>query len=134
MAAIIRSITRTAINNPQKSIEFEPYLLEEFLTKVVEIITDYAAAVPDFSAVIFRYFNPVGAHPSGLIGEAPNGTPNNLMPYITQVAMGKRKQLSIFGADYDTPDGTCIRDYIHIMDIATGHTAALPFCTSHKGV
>lgn len=134
MAAIIRSITRTAINNPQKSIKFEPYLLEEFLTKVVEIITDYAAAVPDFSAVIFRYFNPVGAHPGGLIGEAPNGTPNNLMPYITQVAMGKRKQLSIFGADYDTPDGTCIRDYIHIMDIATGHTAALPFCTSHKGV
>ena len=134
MAATIRSITRTAINNPQKSIEFEPYLLEEFLTKVVEIITDYAAAVPDFSAVIFRYFNPVGAHPSGLIGEAPNGTPNNLMPYITQVAMGKRKQLSIFGADYDTPDGTCIRDYIHIMDIATGHTAALPLCTSHKGV
>lgn len=134
MAATIRSITRTAINNPQKSIEFEPYLLEEFLTKVVEIITDYAAAVPDFSAVIFRYFNPVGAHPSGLIGEVPNGTPNNLMPYITQVAMGKRKQLSIFGADYDTPDGTCIRDYIHIMDIATGHTAALPFCTSHKGV
>ena len=134
MAATIRSITRTAINSPQKSIEFEPYLLEEFLTKVVEIITDYAAAVPDFSAVIFRYFNPVGAHPSGLIGEAPNGTPNNLMPYITQVAMGKRKQLSIFGADYDTPDGTCIRDYIHIMDIATGHTAALPFCTSHKGV
>ena len=134
MATIIRSITRTAINNPQKSIKFEPYLLEEFLTKVVEIITDYAAAVPDFSAVIFRYFNPVGAHPGGLIGEAPNGTPNNLMPYITQVAMGKRKQLSIFGADYDTPDGTCIRDYIHIMDIATGHTAALPFCTSHKGV
>ena len=85
MAAIIRSITRTAINNPQKSIKFEPYLLEEFLTKVVEIITDYAAAVPDFSAVIFRYFNPVGAHPGGLIGEAPNGTPNNLMPYITQV-------------------------------------------------
>ena len=134
MVATIRSITRTAINNPQKSIKFEPYLLEEFLTKVVEIITDYAAAVPDFSAVIFRYFNPVGAHPSGLIGEAPNGAPNNLMPYITQVATGKRKQLSVFGADYDTPDGTCIRDYIHIMDIATGHTAALPFCTSHKGV
>ena len=63
-----------------------------------------------------------------------NGTPNNLMPYITQVALGKRKQLSVFGADYDTPDGTCIRDYIHIMDIAAGHTAALPFCTSHHGV
>lgn len=101
---------------------------------IEQIITDYAAATPDFSAVIFRYFNPVGAHPSGLIGEAPNGAPNNLMPYITQVATGKRKQLSVFGADYDTPDGTCIRDYIHIMDIAAGHTAALPFCTSHKGV
>lgn len=101
---------------------------------IEQIITDYAAATLDFSAVIFRYFNPVGAHPSGLIGEAPNGTPNNLMPYITQVAMGKRKQLSVFGADYDTPDGTCIRDYIHIMDIAAGHTAALPFCTSHHGV
>lgn len=101
---------------------------------IEQIITDYAAATPDFSAVIFRYFNPVGAHPSGLIGEASNGAPNNLMPYITQVATGKRKQLSVFGADYDTPDGTCIRDYIHIMDIAAGHTAALPFCTSHKGV
>ena len=101
---------------------------------IEQIITDYAAATPDFSAVIFRYFNPVGAHPSGLIGEAPNGAPNNLMPYITQVATGKRKLLSVFGADYDTPDGTCIRDYIHIMDIAAGHTAALPFCTSHKGV
>lgn len=101
---------------------------------IERIITDYAEAVPDFSAVIFRYFNPVGAHPSGLIGEAPNGTPNNLMPYITQVAMGRRKRLSVFGADYDTPDGTCIRDYIHIMGIAAGHIAALPFCTSHKGV
>lgn len=78
---------------------------------IEQIITDYVAAPQDFSAVIFRYFNPVGAHPSGLIGKAPNGTPNNLMPYITQVAMGKRKQLSVFGADYDTPDGTCIRDY-----------------------
>lgn len=101
---------------------------------IERIITDYAEATADFSAVIFRYFNPVGAHPSGLIGEAPNGTPNNLMPYITQVAMGRRKRLSVFGADYDTPDGTCIRDYIHIMDIAAGHIAALPFCTSHKGV
>ena len=97
---------------------------------IEQIITDCAAENPDFLAAIFRYFNPVGAHPSGLIGEAPNGAPNNLMPYITQVAMGKRKQLSFFGADYDTPDGTCIRDYIHIMDIAT----TLPFCASHSGV
>ena len=94
---------------------------------IEQIITDCAAETPDFLAVIFRYFNPVGARPSGLIGEAPNGAPNNLMPYITQVAMEKRKQLSFFGADYDTPDGTW--DYIHIMDIAT----TLPFCASHSG-
>lgn len=101
---------------------------------IEQIIRDYAAADAAFSAVFFRYFNPVGAHPSGLIGEAPAGIPNNLMPYITQVAAGKRQQLSVFGADYDTPDGTCIRDYIHIMDLAAGHVAALPFCASHSGV
>lgn len=86
---------------------------------IEQIITDYAAATPDFSAVIFRYFNPVGAHPSGLIGEAPNGAPNNLMPYITQVATGKRKQLSVFGADYDTPDGS--------TGTQRDQTAAVPF-------
>ena len=91
---------------------------------IEQIVTDYAAATLDFSAVIFRYFNPVGAHPSGLIGEAPNGTPNNLMPYITQVAMGKRKQLSVFGADYDTPDGTgmghSVLELISAFESATG--------------
>jgi UDP-glucose 4-epimerase len=75
-----------------------------------------------------RYFNPIGAHPSGLIGEAPQGTPNNLMPYIAQVATGKRKQLQVFGNDYDTPDGTGVRDYIHVMDLAQGHLAALKYC------
>lgn len=101
---------------------------------IEQIIRDHAAAAPDFSAVIFRYFNPIGAHPSGLLGEVSNSAPSNLMPYITQVAIGKRKLLSVFGADYNTPDGTCIRDYIHIMDIASGHTAVLPFCASHRGV
>jgi UDP-glucose 4-epimerase len=75
-----------------------------------------------------RYFNPVGAHPSALIGEAPQGVPNNLMPYVAQVAAGQRDRLQVFGSDYDTPDGTGVRDYIHVMDLAQGHVAALRYC------
>lgn len=82
------------------------------------------ASDPRWGIAILRYFNPVGAHPSGLLGEAPNGTPNNLMPYITQVALGQRPFLQIFGNDYDTPDGTGIRDYLHVSDLAAGHLAA----------
>ena len=89
------------------------------------ILTDIVKANPDFSVSILRYFNPVGAHESGLIGEAPNGIPNNLMPYITQVANGKLNKLRIFGNDYPTVDGTGVRDYIHVMDLAEGHVAAL---------
>jgi len=83
------------------------------------------AADPRWHIAILRYFNPVGAHPSGLLGESPNGIPNNLMPYITQVALGQREFLQIFGNDYDTPDGTGVRDYLHVMDLAQGHLAAL---------
>ena len=89
------------------------------------IITDIAKANPDFSVALLRYFNPVGAHESGLIGEALTGIPNNLMPYITQVAKGKRAKLSVFGNDYNTIDGTGVRDYIHVLDLAEGHVAAL---------
>ncbi len=89
------------------------------------ILTDIAHAHPLFSVSLLRYFNPVGAHESGLIGEAPNGIPNNIMPYITQVAKGKRDYLSIFGDNYPTIDGTGVRDYIHVMDLAEGHVAAL---------
>jgi UDP-glucose 4-epimerase len=89
------------------------------------ILTDIAKAEPGFSVSLLRYFNPVGAHESGLIGEAPNGIPNNLMPYITQVATGKLAKLRVFGNDYPTVDGTGIRDYIHVMDLAEGHVAAL---------
>jgi UDP-glucose 4-epimerase len=92
---------------------------------IEEILKDVASAQPDFRAVILRYFNPVGAHESGLIGENPRGVPNNLLPFVAQVAAGKRKKLQIFGGDYDTPDGTCVRDYIHVVDLAKGHTAAL---------
>jgi UDP-glucose 4-epimerase len=89
------------------------------------ILTDIAKANPGFSVALLRYFNPVGAHESGLIGEAPNGIPNNLMPYVTQVAKGKLDKLRIFGSDYPTIDGTGVRDYIHVLDLAEGHVAAL---------
>jgi UDP-glucose 4-epimerase len=98
-------------------------------TKLVceEILRDLMAAGAHWQIAILRYFNPVGAHPSGLIGEAPNGVPNNLMPYIAQVAVGQREYLSIFGQDYPTPDGTGVRDYIHVVDLAQGHLAALDY-------
>lgn len=92
---------------------------------VEQILTDTAKAIPQFSMTILRYFNPVGAHASGLIGEDPNGIPNNLLPYISQVAIGKLPQLSVFGSDYDTHDGTGVRDYIHVVDLAIGHLKAL---------
>ena len=96
-------------------------------TKVISerILTDIAKANPTFSVSLLRYFNPVGAHESGLIGEAPNGIPNNLMPYVTQVAKGKLEKLRVFGNDYPTVDGTGVRDYIHVVDLAEGHVAAL---------
>lgn len=100
---------------------------------IEQIIKDYTASDPEFSAVLLRYFNPLGAHESGLIGEDPNDIPNNLMPYISQVAIGKLKQLSIFGNDYNTPDGTGVRDYIHVVDLAKGHIKALEYEISHKG-
>jgi UDP-glucose 4-epimerase len=92
---------------------------------IEEILKDLHTAEPDWNMSVLRYFNPVGAHPSGLIGEAPSDIPNNLMPYIAQVAVGKLEKLRIFGDDYDTPDGTGVRDYIHVVDLARGHVAAL---------
>jgi UDP-glucose 4-epimerase len=92
---------------------------------VEEILRDLVAADPAWSVGLLRYFNPVGAHASGRIGEDPNGIPNNLMPYVGQVAVGKRPYLSVFGNDYPTPDGTGVRDYIHVVDLARGHLAAL---------
>ncbi len=90
-----------------------------------EVLMDVQKADPAWNMVILRYFNPIGAHPSGKIGENPNGIPNNLMPYITQVAIGKRPELGVFGSDYDTHDGTGVRDYIHVCDLAAGHVCAL---------
>lgn len=90
-----------------------------------QILSDIQKADDSWNVILLRYFNPLGAHKSGLIGENPNGIPNNLMPYITQVAVGKLKELGVFGNDYDTPDGTGVRDYIHVLDLASGHVAAL---------
>ena len=90
-----------------------------------EVLKDVQRADTEWNVVLLRYFNPIGAHASGLIGENPNGIPNNLMPYITQTAIGIRKELGVFGNDYDTPDGTGVRDYIHVVDLALGHVAAL---------
>ncbi|MEG0901958.1 MAG: UDP-glucose 4-epimerase GalE, partial [Clostridia bacterium] len=100
---------------------------------IEQILKDIAFANPDMSVALLRYFNPIGAHESGLIGEDPVGIPNNLMPYITQVASGKLKQLSVFGNDYATPDGTGVRDYIHVVDLARGHAAACHYLSTHTG-
>ena len=101
---------------------------------VEEILRDLILADDTWHIALLRYFNPVGAHESGLIGEDPGGTPNNLMPYISQVAVGRQKELQIFGGDYPTPDGTGVRDYIHVVDLAFGHIAALAWLQQHKGV
>ena len=105
-------------------------------TKVMleQILTDIHTADPEFSVILLRYFNPIGAHETGLLGEDPNGIPNNLLPYISQVAIGKLDHLNVYGDDYDTPDGTGIRDYIHVVDLARGHLKAVEKSAKDKGV
>lgn len=99
-----------------------------------QVMMDLQKADPEWNVVLLRYFNPIGAHASGRIGENPNGIPNNLMPYITQVAIGRREQLNVFGNDYPTPDGTGVRDYIHVVDLAAAHVAALQAITRKQGL
>lgn len=99
-----------------------------------QVMIDLQHADPEWNVVLLRYFNPIGAHPSGRIGENPNGIPNNLMPYITQVAVGKREKLGVFGSDYPTHDGTGVRDYIHVVDLATAHVAALQAIIRKQGL
>jgi UDP-glucose 4-epimerase len=109
-----------------------PYGWTKFMCE--QILSGVAHAHPDWTVMLLRYFNPVGAHPSGLIGEDPRGIPNNLMPFISQTAAGKRECLSVFGNDYDTPDGTGVRDYLHVVDLARGHVAAMDYMTGRTGV
>lgn len=108
------------------------YMIEEIL-KDFKRSKDLAKEADPWSVVILRYFNPVGSHPSGKIGEDPNGVPNNLMPYVAQVVVGRREKLTVFGGDYPTKDGTGVRDYIHVMDLAEGHLAALRYIEGAKG-
>ncbi len=108
-----------------------PYGWTKYMTE--QILSGMATAEPDWSICLLRYFNPIGAHKSGMIGEDPRGIPNNLMPYVTQVAIGRREKLSVFGNDYDTPDGTGVRDYIHVVDLAKGHVAAVKFVAENNG-
>jgi len=108
-----------------------PYGWTKYMTE--QILQGMAQAQSDWSIVLLRYFNPIGAHESGRIGEDPRGIPNNLMPYISQVAVGRRECLSVFGNDYDTHDGTGVRDYIHVVDLAKGHVAAVAFAAAHSG-
>lgn len=108
-----------------------PYGTSKYM--VERILQDFATSNSEFSIALLRYFNPVGAHSSGFIGEDPNGIPNNLLPYITQVAVGKLPKLKVFGNDYDTRDGTGVRDYIHVVDLALGHLAALNYLENNSG-
>ena len=109
-----------------------PYGWTKFMNE--RILIDISNAMPEMSIVLLRYFNPIGAHSSGLIGENPNGIPNNLMPYISQVAVGKLKELNVFGNDYDTKDGTGVRDYIHVVDLAKGHVKAIEYADKNNGI
>ena len=108
-----------------------PYGWTKYMTE--QILSGMANADSQWGIVLLRYFNPIGAHESGLIGEDPRGIPNNLMPYITQVAIGRREKLNVFGNDYDTHDGTGVRDYIHVVDLARGHVAAVKYVTGNRG-
>ncbi len=133
------SATVYGVNNPVPYVETMPTHTSTNpyrYTKVMieQILQDVAVADPEWSIALLRYFNPIGAHKSGLLGEDPNGIPNNLFPYIQQVAIGKREFLGVFGDDYDTPDGTGVRDYIHVMDLANGHLCAVDYVLKHKGV
>ena len=120
---LVETMKKTGCTNPYG---WTKYMIEQ-------ILTDTAAADSELTCVLLRYFNPIGAHESGLIGEDPQGIPNNLMPYISQVAVGKLKQLSVYGNDYATHDGTGVRDYIHVVDLALGHIAALEYAEKFKG-
>ena len=108
-----------------------PYGRTKFF--IEQVLKDVAFAYEGMSVILLRYFNPIGAHPSALIGELPNGVPNNLMPFITQTVSGQRKCLKVFGNDYPTRDGTGVRDYIHVVDLAKGHVAAVQYSLKHKG-
>jgi UDP-glucose 4-epimerase len=130
-ATVYGKLAISPINEQAQTAPANPYGRTKLM--IEEILHDQCRSDLEFRALVLRYFNPVGAHPSGQLGEAPQGVPNNLMPYMCQVAAGQRKELSIFGKDYPTPDGTAIRDYIHVVDLAQGHLRALEFLEHSSG-
>jgi UDP-glucose 4-epimerase len=130
-ATVYGAAASTPINESADCAPTNPYGRTKWF--VEKVLADLGRSNPDFKSVILRYFNPVGAHTSGLIGENPNGTPNNLMPYILDIARGVHAQLNVFGDDYPTPDGTGVRDYIHVEDLAAGHLKALEWLDGHNG-
>ncbi len=130
-ATVYGGVDTMPLDETQKTWCYSPYGWSKFM--IEQVLRDAAFANQALSVVLLRYFNPVGAHKSGLIGEDPNGIPNNLIPTVTKVAIGALPRLVIYGNDYDTPDGTCRRDYIHVMDLARGHVDALNYCDSHTG-
>ena len=135
---LVFSSSATVYGNPQSLPIREdaalsatnPYGATKLMSE--DILRDVQRADPDWAIALLRYFNPVGAHPSGLIGEDPRGVPNNLLPFVAQVAVGRRERLQVFGRDYDTPDGTGVRDYIHVLDLAAGHVDALRYLLRDK--
>jgi len=129
---VVTDCPETGMTEDRPTSSASPYGKTKVFSE--HILQDLYAADPSWNIVMLRYFNPVGAHKSGLIGEDPKGIPNNLMPYILQVAQGKREYLSVFGSDFDTKDGTGIRDYIHITDLAKGHVSAAKFMEDKKGI
>lgn len=130
-ATVYGTPDRLPITEDMPTSAINPYGQTKLM--IEQILRDAAAVHQDWSIMLLRYFNPVGAHPSGLLGEAPNGIPNNLMPYVMKVASGELEKLHVFGGDYPTPDGTGVRDYIHVVDLARGHIAALDYCKEHPG-
>ena len=130
-ATVYKSSSSSPIDEGAARAASNPYGRTKLV--IEDMLADVHEATPGLSIVCLRYFNPVGAHESGLIGEHPRGVPNNLMPYLCQVAAGLREKLSVFGADYPTPDGTGVRDFIHVVDLAQGHVDALRYCEQSEG-
>lgn len=131
-AAVYGAVEDLPIKESARCLPVNPYGRSKCI--VEEILSDLVQADHNWSVTCLRYFNPIGAHPSGLIGEKPQGVPSNLMPYLTQVAVGLREELSVFGNDYPTPDGSAVRDYIHVMDLAEGHVEALRRSSEKSGM
>jgi UDP-glucose 4-epimerase len=130
--SIYGNAVRLPLDEDAPASPTNPYARSKWICE--QMLSDACASNPELSVIALRYFNPVGAHPSGELGEDPTGVPNNLMPYLAQVAVGRIEEVTLFGADYPTPDGTCVRDYIHIVDLADGHRLALEHLTDETGL